>query len=276
MRMIRWVLTVLLAIALGGVHAGAWLVDGHSAVATIAKARLTPAAKAAADALLGSDTMESVSLWADSVASTTHQHSGRWHYVNTPFDATGYDASRDCVLKERGDCAIAAIPRLEQTLADRTASTESRREALMFLIHFIGDLHNPLHAIQRNDHDQDRGPGGIGIQVEIAGRASSLHGAWDARIIENSGKRARDLVLAAEQWLTGRDERQVALDPPVVWAAESFQIGKTLVYPQAEDGRLTLVERTAALAVIEERLALAGVRLAASLNRVLGSPVGAK
>jgi hypothetical protein len=272
----RLIVAVTTVTLIAPTRAGAWGVEGHRAVAAVAASRLKPAARTGVADLLRADTMESVASWADTVAWTTRLETKRWHFVNTPYDSTAYDATRDCRPTGDGDCAIAAIPRFEQVLLDRAASAQSRREALMFLIHIVGDLHNPLHAVQKNDTHDDAGPGGIGTQVELSGRTVNLHAAWDSGIIEAVGRSASTLSRAAEDWLTAHDEKAIRGTGPRDWAAESFRAGKAVAYPQAEDGKIDESERRAAMSVIEERIAMAGVRLAEVLNRVFAERSGAK
>jgi len=269
-------LTVLIVITIMPTVAGAWGMDGHRTVAAVAARRLNSAAKIGVAFLLGDESMERVASWADTVARTTHPQTERWHYVNTPYEATGYNPARDCISTARGDCVIAAIPRLEKILLDRTASHQVRREALMFLIHFVGDLHNPLHAIQKDDTDNDTGPGGIGTQVELAGNMVSLHAAWDSGIIRAVVKTEANLLEGAEEWLNKHNEKTVMGSGPRGWGAESFRLGKTLAYPQAEDGEISEEEQRVAMGVIAERIALAGVRLAEVLNQVFAKPRGHK
>jgi hypothetical protein len=137
------------------------------------------------------------------------------------------------------------------------------------LIHLVGDLHNPIHAIQNNDSFNNTGPGGIDTQIELNGQvAISLHQAWDREIVRSIIKNKPDISVAVENWLSQNDKRSDVVVDPRVWAAESFQIGKSLVYPQAADGVITEEEAQVALTVIEKRLALAGIRLAAILNNI--------
>lgn len=125
----------------------AWGVAGHQAVAALAEERLTPAARAAVSDLLNGASMASVALWADEVRNTTHRDTYNWHFVDIPSSADGYGAERDCKPAPRGDCVVNALDRLERDLSNRELSHDQRREALMFIIHFVGDLHPPLHAI---------------------------------------------------------------------------------------------------------------------------------
>jgi hypothetical protein len=258
------VVTTSIALCLGLVGpAGdlrAWGEVGHRAAAELAEQRLKPDGRAVAIELLGGQTLADVAVWADEVRSTTHRHTDRWHSVNIPIDAPGYRAARDCRLP--GECVLAALPRLEAQLRDRTRSREDRREALMFLVHFIADMHQPLHVADRGDR------GGNETSMAPVGGTDDLHRAWDDGIIQAGGHTAASLVTAANRWLRRRQESRIGSGRYDDWAREGLWISRLVVYPQAADHNLTPPERRVAIATIEERIARAGVRLAAVLNRV--------
>jgi len=92
-----------------------------------------------------------------------------------PAEPSGYVATRDC---PNGACVVAKIEQFERVLADRQASERERLEALKYLVHFIGDMHQPLHA--SNNHDR----GGNDVTVTFVGRQTNLHAVWDSGIIE--------------------------------------------------------------------------------------------
>jgi hypothetical protein len=242
-----------------------WGTEGHRAVAELAGPRLTPAAAHVVELLLGEQSLADVAVWADDVRRTTHPETYRWHFVNIPLSAQAYDENRDCRVTDQGDCIIAALTRLEVELANPGTSHEQRREALMFVIHLVGDLHQPLHASDNND------AGGNGRAITAIGGATNLHSAWDSGIIHAHHRSVLDLVTAGNRWLKGQNESALSGGRYVDWAMESLSIAKTVVYAQLQRGD-TLDERgsTVALDLIEEQLARAGVRLAAILNRMLG------
>lgn len=258
---------IVLAVACVASPAYAWGIEGHQAVARLAEQHLVPSAKAVVSQLLG-QTMASIAVWADEVRDTTHPHTYNWHFVNIPSTAERYDPSRDCQPTPRGDCIIAALERLEQDLGNTSLPAAQRREALMFIIHFVGDLHQPLHAISTN---QDLG--GNRRYLQEIGGATNLHAAWDSGIIRASGQTADDLVNNLNRATLGVDQSADAVGTYTEWAMASFTIAKTIVYPQVDgDDRITGAEREFAMSVIEDQIRLAGIRLAGVLNRVLGGP----
>lgn len=248
----------------------AWGPDGHRAVARVAQARLSPSAQAAIHTLLGNDTIVDVAVWADEVRNTTHPETYNWHFSDVPVTAAGFKRSRDCKPDaEKGDCSVAALERLTAVLRDQTRPQAERREALMFIVHIVGDIHQPLHSAERN-HDR----GGNDVMVAEIGGAMNLHAAWDTGIIKASGKDEQSLATDAETWLKTQNETGMTTGSFVTWTNESHQIARDIVYAEASDHRITGAERAEAIRIIEKRVARAGVRLADVLNRAFATNTG--
>src|SRR5262249_25132083 len=149
----------------------------------------------------GRKSLASLSSWADEV-QVLRPATRNWHFVNIPFDAAGYDAVRDCSERPGGDCIVRAIDRARQTLADRSKPQHERAEALMFLVHLIADLHQPMHAVDRHD------AGGTQLQVKFLGQAMSLHNVWDFAMIDHRTFYWGEYVRALEQGLPqGKDDK---------------------------------------------------------------------
>jgi hypothetical protein len=120
--------------------------------------------------LLDGTHLADVSTWADDVRRD-HPETSRWHYVDIPYVATNYDPARDCQATDHGDCVIAEIARAERVLGDTSKSKAGRAEALKFLVHFVGDMHQPLHSIERKDPVTGHGDaGGNGVHVTFFGQ----------------------------------------------------------------------------------------------------------
>jgi hypothetical protein len=153
-------------------------------------------------------------------------------------------------------------------LRDRTADRTRRLEALLWVIHLVGDVHQPLHCSDNGDK------GGNEVGVVIAGRIENLHSAWDTGFFYV--EHARPTELAAS--LLAHECKDVATVGPVnpetpwVWARESYGVAKGFVYPQVQrnGGEFTRAEVKLAWPVVRRQLARAGVRLAAVLNGAAG------
>lgn len=295
-RLTRGMIAALALVALAASPAArAWGVVGHAIVADLAEARLKPAALTQVYNLLALDLhghLDEVSSWADEYRGT-HAETGPWHYVDIQIGDTAYDPARDCANR---DCVIARTDEFIRVLADRTRPAEERLQAMKFVVHFVGDLHQPLHSGE--NHDQ----GGNKIPVDFMGQTiaygkyrMNLHSVWDTAVIERRlsahegpNAHAADLRHGAADLADQlrKDIRQSDagrwLAPPATataWALDAHDLARDYVYPGiAKAGAPSPTETvdlgadydTMAWAVVQLQLERAGVRLADVLNRALG------
>jgi hypothetical protein len=252
----------------------AWGPEGHRIVAYIATARLTPQARDAVKSLLGDATMADIASWPDEIRKDRPE-SGPWHYVDIPVDAAAYDATRD---GRNGDNVIDAIGRFSKILADPSAPKQQRVEALKFVVHFLGDIHQPLHCAERN---HDKGGNGRLVFFLDQPKAVNLHAVWDGTILRYAKGNTSDKVYAggldarisaaqAQDWVKGTPED---------WANESHALAVSIAYKDVPaDGpppKLTQEYVDRARPVVDQQLSKAGVRLADLLNRVFSGPATA-
>jgi hypothetical protein len=254
----------VVALFASSVTAVAWGPEGHSLVARIADEQLTPAAHARVAAILApGQTMASIASWADDVRRSRRE-TAPWHYIDIPIDQPHLDMVRDC---PKNDCVIAKIADLRKTLLNPATPAGEQREALMFLVHFIGDMHQPLHCADNKDQ------GGNGVHVVFHERQTNLHSAWDSGLLSRLAP-ADELfpVLSAEslrrkkKWSKGTVEQ---------WAEQSHRAAQKVVYgrlPKVAPGTPAVLDaqyEKIAGPLIREQLEKAGVRLAAVLNETL-------
>jgi hypothetical protein len=277
------VLTGLVVASLSSVGVSAWGPQGHRLVALLATARLTPVARANVRWLLEPETLADVSSWADRYWEGNYQ-TYSWHFLNIPPEATNYDRDRDCPRQPRlpdnaaadkwRDCAVDRIVYNASRLADRALDRADRAVALKFLVHLVGDLHQPFHAL-----GVERGGNGILVSVFGSDNCSqdptrsapcNLHGAWDSGLIAHRRLDDRHYLelLDASIRQTRLDQRPTGTSAE--WAMESQRLAKAALLPQ--HGAVDEAYYHKALPVIDERLALAGLRLAAVLNDGLRVP----
>jgi len=239
----------------------AWGTTGHRVVALIAERHLTPEAREAVSILLESEgqaSMVDVALWADKVRSLAIPVQPP-HTVRIPLNHKPYDPAATCP-KDR--CILGAIEASRETLADREAPIAARMAALKYLVHFIGDLHQPLHASA--DTGQER--------VVFEGRKRKLHWVWDVGII-----RAQDMSAHTLAGLIDADRRLKvsARGTPVDWALESRDLARDRVFPPLPAWRVDGVVQLPTTyqldnwPVVRLRLKQAGLRLAHLLNETL-------
>jgi len=256
--------------------AAAWGAVGHHIVARLAWALMNPAAQDRAAALLNGrqDVFVAAATWADEVRQARPE-TYNWHFVDIPVGEPRYDAKRDCPATERGDCVIAELARARQELADAGRPAELRAESLKFIVHFVGDLHQPLHSIDNRDR------GGNDVRVNALrgedGRATNLHAVWDTGLINLS---AETEAARADRLLAALKANPVTADLDVVkWVEEGHEVGVRFVYtypsfsatgPGTDPITLDEPYRAAAITAIDRQLQLAGARLAALINFHLG------
>ena len=244
----------------------AWGPEGHAIIAEIAARYLNPEAAGELRHLLGATDLSSAANWPDRVEAALPE-TAPWHYANIPSGANGYLASRDC---PQNNCVVAKIQWFSHILADPQQSPEARLVALKFLIHLVGDIHQPFH-------DLADARGGNDIVVTLFGkqqcgdRACELHYVWDTALIRHTGMTRRQYADSLERMIAN-GKLDAGSDDPSAWADESFQLAKeALVSPGAQIGqRYYLRERP----VLDRQLALAGLRLARLLNQDLDATDG--
>jgi hypothetical protein len=252
--------------------AAAWGPEGHEIVADLAQAHLNENAKAGIHALIGDATLASIANWADEVRRDRDE-TYNWHFVDIPRDASGFSDERDCFLPnnkhkdaatDHHNCVVDRIEVFEHVLADLNAPREQRIEALKFVVHFVGDVHQPFHAI-------GEAAGGNGIAVvefgspECGQRPCNLHGAWDGGLIRHTGMSTEEYVAHLEKLIS--DEHLNATGSPEDWANESHNDAKSAWLNDGVQVDESYYKKE--IPVLNERLALAGLRLAARLNAVL-------
>jgi hypothetical protein len=154
----------------------AWGPKGHKAVAEISLH------------FLGEDEHRYIdaAIWADQVRDA-RPTTAPWHFVDIPFSSGVFTPSRDCPMN---DCIIPRITEFARRAGDRTLVKRLRVEALKFVIHFVGDIHQPLHAADDNDR------GGNQVFVRIGGRTDKLHAWWDTGLVNPLGATPSDVAEA--------------------------------------------------------------------------------
>jgi hypothetical protein len=295
-----------------------WGCDGHRVVAFLARAHLTQAASGEVDRLLHAapvdvssnrycpdppaDVMAAVASWADDVRAG--KKNGVWHYIDIPRTTTKRTKitawcppiSPASGGKDAAGCVVDAIEYFAKILSDKSRSDADRAEALRYLIHFVGDIHQPLHAI--DDSDQ----GGNCDPVRFAGdpAATNLHSLWDSWLLTSAMQKGSFADTAA--FAASLDARFAPLfeslskrrvNDPESWAWESDGLARRMAYgklnpaiaPEAAGSTVVCAARrksvealhiviseayvSQAQPVVDKQLARAGFRLARLLNSIL-------
>ncbi len=243
----------------------AWGKQGHEIVALVAEERLDNGVRGEVHALLNGTTFIQASTWADEERTPETKP---WHFVNIPFTENRYDATRFC---PEAQCVVGQIERCRAVLADSTAEQSQRHQALKYLIHFVADLHQPLHAGDKTDR------GGNEVLVEFLGQTMNavsrtpwnLHAVWDSGILEREVTGVHQYAERLNAWLRVQPAGAFQDGSVVDWAMESHMIAKESVYAFPPTRQLGEDYYRASVPVLNAQLAKAGVRLAKLLNEAL-------
>ncbi|WP_428671993.1 S1/P1 nuclease [Reyranella sp.] len=271
----RAILAVVTAVLLP-VQALAWGPEGHSIVAELAQRRLSPGAAAMVERLLGpGHSLASVASWADDVRDNRPE-TYNWHFVDLALAEDRYDSAKHCQPSAKGDCIVAALDRLQ--LALRCApNDDQKREALRFAVHFVGDIHQPMHTM-----GEGRGGNDVTVEVRLAGAKScrggpcpvmpyrsNLHRVWDSTLIKATTWSWGAYVDRLEGgWLASPAARGTDGGTPAQWAEETHRAAR-FVWEQLPESRVVDdAYYGKILPTLDRQLRLAGLRLARFLNDV--------
>ena len=297
--------------------AHAWGCEGHQVVALLAEMHLTPQALATAKQILadgpidpnlsrfckegGNDPLADASTWPDDIRGQRPE-TAPWHYVDVPLGTTRREVEKFCDPNE--GCVTRAILDQLAILREEKSDPQKRADALRFLIHFVGDLHQPLHAVTNNDEGGNCVPVaffGLAPQLrnpQTQSYAPNLHAVWDTNILGKAtlGRTAEQVAASLNRSFRAKIAGWQAGPADVDgWAWESFQLARKRAYgklpvaipaetPQpvkscTDDNHISarmlqLHERLGdsyqkiAAPIVNQRLAQAGARLALLLNQL--------
>jgi len=240
-----------------------WGREGHRIIGTVAEDHLDETTKVMVQSLIGNNHLYSISTWADEIRNQRRE-TAPWHYVNIPLGSR-YEASRDCPAPK--SCVIEKISEFVKVLTDKKASREQRVEALKFVVHFVGDVHQPMHAVKE-------AAGGNGIHVWFlqsnrCGRYEcNLHGVWDTSMIEEVQMSREDYAERLEQLIKSEHLESLNGDTPEQWANESARLAQAAWV--SDKAYLNGGYYQQQIKVVDRQMALAGLRLARLLNETIG------
>ena len=266
----------------------AWGANGHRIVAKICYDNLSEAARMRVDEALGDNYLEQVSTWPDYIrAESGWDFASPWHYMTVQPDqdvaAVATETAADPAIFDVREAIYLMTEVLQGTEAARRQLQDLMDEngveplagsldatALAFLIHFVGDVHQPMHV------GKNRDLGGNKITVLYFGERYNLHSVWDTRIIEQERLSYTEFARFVEKHTRARREEWMASKPDD-WMTESIllreRIYNTLYDDTDRDTGLPSFGydyQHDFLPVVEERLGAAGYRAAALLNGIYG------
>lgn len=275
----------------------AWGPEGHEIIAEISLYYLTPVARLAVDDILGAHRLSDydIATWPDTIRGNKeykelYPNNGRWHYID--FD-TGMKYDDDFELKptENGDDVVTQVTRWRDELRSGKLKGERQLDALRFLVHFVGDLHQPMHCAFRYG---DMGGNMLPVNSFTGKHYSfgpeddldyppSLHAAWDEYLVQEmvAGRKTKAVVRALQREITDQDVRRWMKEDVLGWATDSYWIARKKAYrwtdgtpvpytwsrPGMDLTRDNYIDSHVHL--VDEQLKKAGVRLALMLNTAL-------
>jgi len=235
-----------------------WGQTGHRVSGAIAERYLTPKAQAAINELLVNEDLAEVSTYPDEMRSNPSEFwqktANPWHYVNI-HEGKKYD---DLGAPPEGD-AVTALEMFSKQLINKQTSLEDKQLALKFIVHIIGDLHQPFHSGTDIDH------GGNKIKVNFFWEDSNIHRVWDSGLIDRQKLSYTEWTIRLNRKISAQQAKDWMETNPKVWLAESTKLRAGL-YPEKDE--LSWSYQYQNLPIVKQRLQMAGVRIAAYLNEL--------
>jgi hypothetical protein len=240
-----------------------WGREGHRIIATVAEDHLNETTKVMIQSLIDNNHLYSIASWADDIRKE-RQDTAPWHYVDIPLGST-YNASRDCPSPK--SCVVEKIGNFIKVLTDKKASREQRAEALKFVVHFVGDIHQPMHAAKEAEGGND-----IHVRFLSSDRCGpydcNLHGVWDTSMILHAWLKPEDYAARLEELI--KSEHLTVQDGGTAeqWANESVRLAEAAWVQDGANLDESYYQRE--IKVVNTQMALAGLRLAKMLNDTIG------
>ena len=237
-------------------NAGAkWGPIGHRIVGEIASKYLSPKAKREIKRLLNKESLAFASTFADEIKSDKRYNKFyTWHYINMPMDAD-YDVSKQ---NPEGDL-VSGIAYCKSVITDKNASDGDKAFYLKLLIHFIGDLHQPMHIGLEEDK------GGNDFKVQWFYKDTNLHSVWDSKMIDDYGMSYSELSKNADH-LTKDEIKELQKGTVIDWVNETHKLTREVYGSVNQGDNLRYEYSYKFLNVARKQMQIAGIRLAKTLN----------
>jgi hypothetical protein len=252
----------------------AWGREGHRLTALVAQQYLTAETRAQIAELLHGESIADIASWADEYRNEA-PGTAPWHFVDIPGSAASFDRNRDCPVSASDakspwrDCVTDRILYFEGRLGDTELAPKERAMALKFLVHLIGDIHQPFHAI-------GDARGGNDIKLTFLGSrqcgtsSCNVHEVWDSELIDHQGLSETAYVARLMGEIKQNGWERLSGGEPTSWANASHHYA---VLAQAPNGAMLMSDYVGEESkIVDAELALGGLRLAHVLNRILAAP----
>lgn len=239
-------------------QAFAWGQTGHRVVGLVAEQHLTKKARKKVEAVLQHNSLAEVADWMDNIRSDEkYNFTEDWHWVTIPdgmkYAETQKNPNGDLVMKLEEIVAALKAHNLDQN---------KEEEYLKYLVHLVGDLHQPLHVGGKNDQ------GGNRVRLQWFGQSSNLHRVWDSEMIEGKDLSFTELADFVGP-VTKEQIKEWQANTIPDWA-QGMMVYRPQVYKLPEDGKLGYVYSYENFGTVQKLLLQAGIRLAGLLNQIYG------
>ncbi|WP_316829524.1 S1/P1 nuclease [Pedobacter aquatilis] len=238
-----------------------WGYTGHRTIGKITENYLGPAAKAGIQELLGNESIADACTWADDARKYPElKETANWHFLNLPL-GLNFEEFKNMVDTMKQANVYSALIKAKETLKQPEATKKQKTEALKFVLHFVGDIHQPMHISRAEDK------GGNTIQLNFDGKGTNLHSLIDTKLLERGGAKY-DSIAVAFNHIPKRKIRKWQKDPIIKWAWESYQISSEL-YKEVDEMKSRNIGDEyykKHIGIVRKRIQQASVRLAGLLN----------
>ncbi len=254
---------IILSIGLLPFSAGAWGVLGHRIVGEIASHYLTPKAKKEVKKILGDESLAMASNWGDFIKSdSTYNYLNSWHYINLPPNLTRTQFDKELQDPASENLYSKTLAMIAELKAPGTTAAR-KLFCLKMLIHFMGDLHQPMHAA----HSKDLG--GNRLNLYWFRQPTNLHRVWDEELVEFQQLSYTEHVTAIDH-MTKEEKSRWQSGTLADWLFESYGLAESLYREIHAGDKLGYDYNYRHVAEMNKRLLLGGLRLASTLNQLFG------
>lgn len=255
-------ITILILI-FSSIYSFAWGVTGHRIVAEIAQHHLSRRAEKNIKKLLGNKNLAYYANWPDFIKSDTTgvwKETSAWHYVNIN-PQKNFQQFKDSLSVQKSPNIYTQIKVLSEKIKDKNVPDSEKKTDLIFLIHLVGDLHQPLHIGRYSDL------GGNKINVTYFGKNTNLHSVWDTKLVDDQKYSYTEFTNLLD--IKSDDEVKTIQSGTLEdWIYESHKIANSIYYHSPKDSKLGYEYNYRFEPTLEKQLLYGGLRLAKILNDI--------
>jgi len=240
-----------------------WGPTGHRTVAAIAEKHLTPSARQHVQDLIGENSLADISNYADEVRDVPEfKYTGKWHFLNLR-GGLSFEQFVAAVKADSLPNVYSMVLKCCHDLKSDTTSKQNRVLALKFLVHLVGDMHQPMHV----SHARDHGGNLIHVVFNNERKITNLHAVWDSKLIDQQPM-TLDMRVADYDTATPLQITRWQNDDVLMWAYESYAISEQIYADLPKGHVLSPTYYNTVIPIVRKRILQGGIRLAGLLNDI--------